>query len=117
MEPADVKWIVNDSGELGVKVGGRCFFLYKGESLEYSGDDGVCLHDDGTPMLYRPVGKREFGETCWPLSWALHGRSGVRYEVELSHDPELSTGKPEDGRWRLLSCPVGIDATEEGCHE
>ena len=61
-EPA---WVVNDIGELGVRIGGRCFFLYKGESLEY-GDD---KHDDGSTMMVRPVFKREFGEVCYPRDW------------------------------------------------
>lgn len=68
MSEDDVKWIVNSLGELGVEIEGRCFFLYKGRSLEYGipGEtkDGICLHADGTPMSYRIVGKREFGETC-----------------------------------------------------
>lgn len=59
------KWVVNDNAELGVEVGGRVFFLYKGNSLEY--EDGK--HDDESPMLYRPVGKREFGETCHPFDY------------------------------------------------
>ena len=71
MTEDDVKWIVNDLGELGVEVNGRCFFLYKGESYEYGKDglakNGVCVHDDGRPMHYRQVGKREFGETCHPI--------------------------------------------------
>lgn len=58
----DVEWIVNDNAELGVKIGSRMFFLYKGCSLEYK--DG--LHDDGRPMKWRPVYKREFGECCHP---------------------------------------------------
>ena len=67
--PDDVEWVVNDIGELGVKVRGRVFFLYKGESLEYDPhDDGI--DDDGLgPMLYRPVYKREFGEVAHPLDW------------------------------------------------
>lgn len=58
----DVEWIVNDLAELGVKIGDQCFFLYKGRSIQYDG-----LHDDGTPMLYRLVDKREFGEVCIPV--------------------------------------------------
>lgn len=57
--PDDVEWIVNDASELGVKVHGRCFFLYKGHSLEYDGPDGDIKQ-------YRPVEKREFGECCHP---------------------------------------------------
>lgn len=57
----NVQWIVNDEGELGVKIGNRCFFLYKGGSLVYNGK-----HDDGRQMMYRPVKKREFGECCHP---------------------------------------------------
>lgn len=64
-------WVVNDIGELGVEVGGRFFFCYKGHSLEYRNGK----HDDGTPMLWRPVGKREFGETVWPVGLRhKHGR-------------------------------------------
>lgn len=55
------EWIVNDLGELGVKVGGRLFFLYKGSSLEYTSPEHT--NSDG-PSRYRPVGKREFGEVC-----------------------------------------------------
>lgn len=58
----DVKWVVNDLSELGVKIAGRFFFLYKGESIEYSGD--------GEPAMWRPVEKREFGETCKPADLA-----------------------------------------------
>jgi len=97
---ADVEpqWIVNDIGELGVKIGERCFFLYKGDNIEYNG-----LHDDGvTPMLYRMVGKREFGEVCHPLAWVQAGRSEDRYTVELTYHPGLSFGNKEDGDWRPL---------------
>lgn len=97
------KWIVNDLGELGVEVAGRCFFLYKGDSLEYQDDgDGVCRHDDGEPMKYRLVGKREFGETCWPESWMKAGRREDRYTVDLVYEPRLSFGRKEDGEWMPL---------------
>jgi hypothetical protein len=59
---SEVQWIVNDNAELGVIVNGAAHFLYKGESLIY--EEGT--HDDGTPLLYRPVFKREFGECCCP---------------------------------------------------
>ena len=95
-EPA---WIVNDLGELGVTVCGRHYFLYKGDNLEYK--DG--LHDNGTPMMYRMVGKREFGETQWPQKWVVAGRKpeGL-YTDNLLYTPGLSDGKPEDGDWRPL---------------
>lgn len=63
--PKDVEWIVNDLGELGVHVGDLFVFLYKGCSIEYR--DGK--HDSGQPMLWRRVGKREFGEICHPNGW------------------------------------------------
>ena len=59
-----VKWIVNDNAELGVMVDGVAHFLYKGESLVY----GDAKHDNGTPLHYRPVFKREFGECCHPIN-------------------------------------------------
>ncbi len=61
----DVEWIVNDNGELGVKIGEKAFFLYKGRSLTYESGK----HDDGRPMMYRPVKKREFGECCHPVNY------------------------------------------------
>ncbi len=71
-EPA---WVVNDLGELGVFVNGGYFFLYKGESLEYE----TGLHDNGLPMYVRPVGKREFGETCRPVAAVEAGRKDTPY--------------------------------------
>jgi hypothetical protein len=59
-ETPEPKWIVNSLGELGVEVYGRFYFLYKGHSLEYTNNES------STPLLYRAVGKREFGETCHP---------------------------------------------------
>ncbi len=91
-------WVVNDNGELGVEVGGRYYFLYKGRSLEY--EDAT--HDDGTPMQVRMVGKREFGETQWPAKWLEAGRRMDRYTQELTYTPGLSFGTPEEGAWKPL---------------
>ena len=61
ISPEDVEWVVNDLGELGVRIAGQCFFLYKGESLMYP-----ATHDNGDRRMVRRVQKREFGETCHP---------------------------------------------------
>lgn len=60
LQSKDVEWVVNSEGELGVKIGQQFFFLYKGHSLQYRKAE----HDDGSPMMWRPVEKREFGESC-----------------------------------------------------
>lgn len=99
----DVHWIVNSLGELGVEVGGHCFFCYNGESLEYKEP----MHDeDGTPILYREIGKREFGETVWPMKWMNIGKREDRYCENLKFDPVLSFGKPEDCEWKPLPGPA-----------
>lgn len=86
-------WVVNSLGELGVKIGERLFFLYKGQSLEYP---------KGGDMQWRYVMKREFGETCHPLDWVERGYSEKRYAVEGVFYPGISQGKPEDWTWRPL---------------
>lgn len=88
------EWIVNDGAELGVMVHGRAFFLYKGRSLEY----GDATHDDGSRMMYRQVGKREFGECCYPV-----GMKSLpdRYEVPLQE------WKLDDGNPRVVDLPNG----------
>lgn len=63
LKAEDVEWIVNDGAELGVMIRGQAFFLYKGDSIVYT-----TQNDDGSPMMYRTVGKREFGECCHPLN-------------------------------------------------
>lgn len=51
LQSEDVEWVVtHQEGELGVRVCGKVFTLYKGESLYHP--DGQC----------RRVEKREFGE-------------------------------------------------------
>lgn len=52
-----LEWVVNNDGELGVEINGVVFFMYKGEALIYSD------HPENKAMTYRPVGKREFGES------------------------------------------------------
>jgi hypothetical protein len=104
IEQQEPLWIVNDLGELGVKIGARYFFLYKGENIEY-GSDGqgpVALHDDGTPMKYRLVGKREFGETCQPEAFTIKGvRVPVPYAEELA--PSFyGCERPTEADWQLL---------------
>lgn len=86
------EWIVNDNGELGVMVHGRAFFLYKGDSLEYD----KALHDDGTPMMYRAVGKREFGECCHPVALKT---IPFRYTEPLVN---VLGPQPENGGWKPL---------------
>lgn len=85
-------WVVNDLGELGVRIHGHCYFCYKGDSLEYQ----TPKHGDGTPMLYRLVGKREFGETVWPMKWINNGLRTARYKEELEWVEGLSFGKQDD---------------------
>jgi hypothetical protein len=67
------EWVVNDMGELGVKIGDRFFFLYKGKSLEYD--------DPNMAIQWRPVEKREFGECCHPVE--THAKAAYeRYRYE-----------------------------------
>lgn len=69
--PVDVEWVVNDFSELGVKIGERLFFLYKGDSYRYDSTQSA-----GGPFNYRPVEKREFGETCKPVDGAVSIEDG-----------------------------------------
>lgn len=99
----DVEWIVNDMGELGVRIAGRCYFCYKGDSLVYDGK-----HDDGEPILHRNVGKREFGETVWPMEWIKAGRRQHRYTLELVYTPGLSFGSADNPKHKWLPLPVEV---------
>jgi hypothetical protein len=106
-----VEWIVNDNAELGVKIGDQCFFLYKGESLVYESGK----HDDGTPMMYRMVGKREFGECCHPVKfWKPGAQLPKRYTDELVYTPGLSFGAPEDGAWKPVPAALRSEQQKEG---
>jgi rubredoxin len=61
----DVKWIVNQAGELGVRVNNQNFYLYKGESIQHNTIDEDHIRDTGIDLRkWRYVGKREFGESC-----------------------------------------------------
>lgn len=66
LDADNVEWVVNDIAELGVKIGDQFFFLYKGHSLVYE----TAEHDDGRPMHWRPVFKREFGECAHPINYS-----------------------------------------------
>lgn len=55
----DIYWIVNDCGELGIKIFDRFFFIYKRELFEYENNP----HEDGSIFKYRKIEKREFGES------------------------------------------------------
>ncbi len=64
--PRPPEWIVNDHAELGVRVNGHFYFLWKGRSMEYETKEEL----GGPGIQWRPVGKREFGESCLPpLEW------------------------------------------------
>lgn len=61
----DVEWVVNSIAELGVRVKGRYFFLYKGRSMEYEGlSEEAARYLD--PLRVRPVEENEFGVVCRP---------------------------------------------------
>lgn len=77
----DVEWIVSSIGELGVRVGDRLYFLYKDSvPLEYTRDDESepAMHGH---IQWRPIFKREFGETVWPESLRAAGRNDGKYLV------------------------------------
>lgn len=63
----DVKWVVNEYGELGVRIHGKNYYLYKGESYTCDIFESCDGSGEQRPMRWRPVEKREFGEVCLPL--------------------------------------------------
>lgn len=66
---SEVKWVVNDNAELGVRIGDQCFFFYQGRSLCYP----TGKHDTGLPRKWRYVASKEFGDTVAP---SLHDDVG-----------------------------------------
>jgi hypothetical protein len=97
-EAVKVEWVVNDIAELGVKIGSQFFFCYKGYSLTYSeGNGGIAVHDDGSPMHWRPVFKREFGECIHPINYKDLTRIGT-----------VSLDDSDD--WKELPVASGVNA-------
>lgn len=95
IDASDVQWIVNDMGELGVKIGDQFFFLYRGKSHNY----GEMTHMDGTPILYRPVGKYEFGETV-----IVKAHQGMEEEDRFSDPvPELEERDNPEYQWKQIT--------------
>lgn len=84
----DVEWVVNDNAELGVKIGNQFFWLYKGHSLVYSD----ATHEDGRPMHWRYVFKREFGECAHPINYADPTKIGT---VSLSDSQDWARLPPD----------------------
>jgi hypothetical protein len=95
LTPAQVNWVVNSLGELGVEIEGQYFFLYKGKSIEYEQPENL----SGIPLKVRRVGKREFGETCAPLRW--NGSLGDVYSVQVAPPPGM-TEVSDEYRWHVL---------------
>ncbi len=114
-EEADelVQWVVNDMGELGVRVKGRHLFLYKGECIEYE----TGKHDDESPILVRRVGKREFGETCWPQKWERAGRREDKYTEEVALVGVLGDARPPDWEWKPLPARAHLSAMQSPAKE
>lgn len=81
----DVEWIVNDMGELGVKINDQFFFLYKG----YSYRDG---------KKWRHVFKREFGEICYP--WDIRHISGETYNIKPQVEDYVGYHGEDFSEWK-----------------
>lgn len=104
LKAEQVEWVVNDIAELGVKIGNQFFWLYKGHSLVYGDNhdtnkDGIVINtDDGKPMSWRPVFKREFGDCCHPVNYEDLKKCGHQHyigTVSLSDSDE----------WKPLPAP------------
>ena len=86
----EVEWVVNEMGELGVKIKDQFFFMYKGES--YSGGES-----------YRPVFKREFGETCYPWKATKDiSRRTEHYFIEPKADTYICHLGEDFSEWKRI---------------
>jgi len=86
IKDSDVEWVVNTHSDLGVKIKNRFFFLYKGESLEYSGNPYPEECD-----RWRPVERRKFDEYCHPID--VKGGYYTKGDG-WKHFPKRKIGKP-----------------------
>lgn len=83
IDAKDVKWVVNDRAQLGVEVNGQVFFFHKGQAEELTiGESGP-----GVPILYRPVGRYEFGSYIRPQHMVRTGRVDLPYLSGYIADP------------------------------
>lgn len=85
----DIEWVVNSRAELGVKIGNRFIWMYKGRSLEYSAFD--------MPKKWRRIHKREFGECCCPSHYLLNPKEQIPVPYDKGEDwLPLPTRKEEE---------------------
>lgn len=122
----EVKWVVNDLGELGVRIGDTSYFMYKGESLVYQE-----THEDGTRMMQRPVEKREFGEVCRVPGFEVGSDAFACYFQGEGWFPLTDGEEPVSGDFKsglaafldsnTVTCPHGcgqtIRVTDEEAHQ
>lgn len=90
LRSTDVEWILNDQGEIGVKIGEQFFFCYKGNSFMY--DTMI----EGEKLTYRLVGKRELDEML-----SIHSQMDVEdfKERGIWSEVNLSTARTEFDYW------------------
>ena len=111
LEPENVEWIVNNLGELGVKVGENYFFCYKGRSIRYDADDieGPSDDEEGIhPLKWRPVYKREFGECIHPPPKTKHSYDRGEYDPMMGR---YDFGPAE--HWKPIPPPLEGPKTKE----
>jgi len=99
------RWVVNSLGELGVEIQGKCYFVYKGRSIVYGESDVGYDHDDGVPIMYRSIGKNEFGETVLPLPHIYaRGYKHGKYLEQVISRPGLDSksNNQDDYEWKPL---------------